>query len=356
MRIQQLSGLERVFKNLLLNTFVMFKSPAKSGDIPALTPEDTVVFIRLHKIGDALVSTAGIKALKEKYGCKVIVIADKRNWFVFHKHPFVDEVVIYKKGLKGMMQTAAAVNAHHPVALVNLHDRPTTTGSILTGLIDARYKLSVYDESNSKLFSHTVPMPDPLKHHVVERMAASLEPLGITKNDSWNVVFEPSKEAKEKAEAFIRNLYPEGTRVVGVNISAGSRARYWGHENFRKLINWLEKANLHYILICAKDDLDLASQIVEEKYISCSESFEVFGAMIQKVDLLFTPDTSAVHLASASHVPVFGLYVRESEGYKNWNPYKSEYEWIINPQLITETGFDELSDKFEQFVQRVLFY
>ena len=60
--------------------------------------------------------------------------------------------------------------------------------------------------------------------------------------------------------------------------------------------------------------------------IYSSESFDKFAAMIFQLNLLITPDTMAVHLASANKVNVFGLYVHDTAS-MIWSPYGSDFEF-----------------------------
>lgn len=352
MRIQSLSKIEHFFKDLLLDTYLHLKAAPKTTAAIDLTPTDTVVFIRLHKIGDGLVAVPSMKAVKDKFGCRIVVVAEKRNQFIFRSYPFIDEVIVYKKGLMGVADAAAAVNRLKPKLLIDLHEKISTTSSLLAGQIRARFKISLRSR-NEKLFTHTVPVPDTSRFHPTERTAATLQPLGIYPDESWNILFEPSAGAFQKAETFLRGNYPVGTRVVGVNISAGSEARFWGVANFQKLVQFLTERGLPYILITAPHDLERAKDIAPEPLIACFPEFEVFAAVISKVDLLFTPDTSAVHLASVWKIPVFGLYNKEHVGFINWYPYRSRYDWIIADNL-NMIPFETVSEKFGPFLDQTL--
>ncbi len=350
MRIQSLNKVEHFFKNLLLDTYLSIKAAKKTTESISLTPADTVVFVRLHKIGDALVAIPTMKAVKDTFGCRIVVVAEKRNHFIYRNYAFIDEVIVYRKGLMGVSDAAATVNRLKPRLLIDLHEKISTTSSLLVGQINAPFKISIRSR-NEKLFTHTVPMPDPSRTHPADRTAAVLQPLGLASDESWNILFEPSTDAYQTAETFMRSNYPVGTHVVGVNISAGSEARFWGVENFKKLLHLLTERGLPYILITAPDDLERAKQIAPEPLIACFRDFAVFAAVISKVDLLFTPDTSAVHLASVWKVPVFGLYNKEQPGFINWYPYRSRYDWII-ADSVAQIPFETVREKFGAFLDK----
>lgn len=348
MRIQSLNKVEHFFKNRLLDTYLSLKAAPQPTEPITLTPADTVVFIRLHKIGDALVAIPTMKALKDRFGCRIVVVAEKRNHFIYRHYAFINEVIVYKKGLTGVTDAAAAVNRLHPKLLIDLHEKISTTSSLLVGQMNAPFKISIRSR-NEKLFTYTVPMPDPSRTHPADRTAAVLQPLGIVPDEGWNILFEPPAEADQIAETFMRSNYPIGTRVVGVNISAGSEARFWGIENFKKLLALLGERGLPYVLITAPDDLERARQIAPEPLIACFPDFAAFAAVISKVSVLFTPDTSAVHLASVWKVPVFGLYNKEQPGFINWYPYRSRYDWII-ADAVAQIPFELVREKFGVFL------
>jgi ADP-heptose:LPS heptosyltransferase len=47
------------------------------------------------------------------------------------------------------------------------------------------------------------------------------------------------------------------------------------------------------------------------------------------MSLLVSPDTSAIHLASAFHIPAVVLYVQSDKDLSIWEPYGSDYEVVV---------------------------
>ena len=93
--------IEHYFKNRLLDTFLGLCKPPLPTELPCLTPDSTVVFLRLSRIGDALISTPLIRFVKERFGCQTVVVADQCNHFIFQHNPSVDHVIVYRKGPLG---------------------------------------------------------------------------------------------------------------------------------------------------------------------------------------------------------------------------------------------------------------
>ncbi len=347
-----LKRLEIFSKNLLLDLFLLAVRAKPNLPLPNLTVSDTVIFLRLNRIGDALVSTPVIKLIKEKTGCRTVVVADRANAFVFERCPCVDQVIVFQKG-KGMWHILRQINALKAKVWVDLHDSLSTTGSLLAGLAKIPNKISL-EKRNKTIFTHTVPDPDPAIFHVSERLASLLPILQIPfSNAELEVAYETKKESLSKVKYFLENLFPNPENIIGINISAGGENRFWGVENFRCLVQKLQDNKRKYIILCDKANFDRAKEMIEEKFIFCSPIFDEFAAIISQLSLLFTPDTSAVHLASAFHVPVFGLYVSEKAGFLNWYPYQSPYDWIISPPPLSQISFEETYEKLSVFMEKM---
>ena len=74
--------------------------------------------------------------------------------------------------------------------------------------------------------------------------------------------------------------------------------------------------------------------------------------MISKLNFLFTPDTSTVHLASAFRVPMFGIYVQYNTNDLPWTPYQSKHEIVITrePNFLN-LSFEDVIPKLKPFIE-----
>ncbi|MDH7605205.1 MAG: glycosyltransferase family 9 protein, partial [Melioribacter sp.] len=142
-----------------------------------------------------------------------------------------------------------------------------------------------------------------------------------------------------------------------INISAGSEARFWGIENYKGLIKEIKRyPNTKIIILCSPQDIHKAEEISENLIpVFYDKSFEKFSAMISKLNLLITPDTSIVHIASAFNVPVFGLYVKYNTNDMIWNPYNTEFECIITEQpTLKNVKLEDTINKLKPFLEKLL--
>ncbi len=73
------------------------------------------------------------------------------------------------------------------------------------------------------------------------------------------------------------------------------------------------------------------------------------------LNLLVTPDTAAVHLASAFYIPVFGIYVQYATEEMIWSPYRSDFEYVLTrePNLKNVT-FEEVASELGSFLKKYI--
>ena len=350
-RPARLKWAEHFFKNLALDAFLALRRGRVGNGPVHLTAADTVVFLRLNGIGDALVSTPCIQAIKKRFGCRTVVVADVQNHFIFTNNPSVDHVVVYRKGPLGLWRARRDAQAFRPTAVVDLHEQLSTTVSLLAGVLSAPCKVSLH-KRNAALFTHPVPDLDPASHHVVERLAHLGEAFGPAGCPGpLRLTYRAPAAATRKAQDFLRTAFPGASRFVGLNTSAGGDSRFWGVDNYRRLADALRADGWTPVVLASPADRERVAQALDPAPVFCSASFDEFAAVIGELAVLVSPDTAAVHVAAAYGIPVFGLYVAERVGQLNWYPYGSHYEWIIAPSTIKNIPFADAWAQLRPFLQ-----
>lgn len=333
---------------------LLFSSDNRSSARVVLGPESRVLFVRLNRIGDALVATPLITSIKNSIGCTVDVLSATSNSFVFQHVPAVDHIFIYDKR-KGYRNILSQLNNIKYDAVFDLHDDVSFTGSYLISKIKSPVKIGLYKKTH-KLYTHSVTKPDPTKHHVVERMMALCGPLEIINDTSKiNVVYSPKEQSLMNAKYFIEQHFPVKSFLIGVNISAGSAARFWGVLNFKKLLALLKNDYSQIVILADKKDRTHAQQIAESNYpVFIRDSFDDFCGIIPHLNMLITPDTSIVHVASAYLIPVFGLYVRYNTSEVIWYPYRSLFDYVeTTDSALNSISYDDVKKKIIPFIKRV---
>lgn len=349
--------IEIYLRKFLLSLYLFFKKNEKKQTELKISKEDKILLVRLNRIGDALVTTHVIKHIKEHSGCEIHVLADRKNFFIFENDKNVDKTFIFPRKLKEIKILQEEINNSNYLALFDLHDDVSTSASLFIGMLNIENKIA-YDKKTRKLFTHLVPYLDPKKHHIIERYSQFLDYLKIPYNrDEIRVNYQPTEEASNYAENLVNNLFEEKKILVGINISAGSEARFWGIERYKELISYFSKYDVNILLFAAPTDIEKAKKIIDnEKLISAGPTFDRTTAVIKQLDFLFSPDTSVVHIASGFNIPVFGIYIHYNTDNVVWYPYNTKHELVVTEKpTLNELAFDTVINKLKIFFEQIYY-
>jgi ADP-heptose:LPS heptosyltransferase len=216
------------------------------------------------------------------------------------------------------------------------------TSTIFCLLTNARWNVGI-SKDNSFAYDITVPMLSRRDTHIIDRIAQLLIPFNIhPSSEQIFVRYCTSPESDQFADQFLQKNGLLGHQIIGVNISAGGEVRFWGVENFQKLLKYIREAYPEYktLLLYKPSYARRAQKIVEflpNVILSpVTSSFDQFAALVKRLSFLVTPDTSAVHLASAFKIGAVVLYVQSNKALRIWEPYNTDFEAVI-------TDIDDLS-------------
>lgn len=149
------------------------------------------------------------------------------------------------------------------------------------------------------------------KQHVLDGFMEFVKVLGI--NDfvyEWNVI--TSDEDEEFVEQFVIN---EKKNIV-ISPCSSKKLRNWSNENYAKTVDYLtEKYNAHVILCGGPSEYEIETAKKIEQLsnhpvtnITGKDTLKQLFALMKKADLVISPDSGPMHIASAAGTPVIGLH------------------------------------------------
>lgn len=346
--------IEIFLRRVLLNLLLIFSKRRTSPENPFINSGSNVLFIRLNRIGDALVTTPLLTQIKKQIGCKIYVLADLKNHFIFGHCPVVDKTFIHQKGPEGLREIKSLIEKKNIDTIVDLHDDVSFSVSYILSNLKVKQIFGL-NKKSEKLNTHTVSRLDSTKHHIIERTLELSKLFGLKpdyESAQINYSFKPesNKYAEEQLKSFKDKF------LLGINITAGSEARFWEKDKFKKLIETINNYQLNHVLFTNLEYYEIAQEITSEKNIfPPNEDFDIFAAGISKLNMLFTPDTSIVHIASMMKIPVFGLFVKYKTKDMIWSPYNTDFESVITEEsTLQNVTFDEVKNKFIPFLEKNL--
>jgi ADP-heptose:LPS heptosyltransferase len=293
------------------------------GDAPR------VLLLRQDRIGDVLVSVPVIRALRGAYPrARIDILFSRTNYGVRQAiAPYIDHAWRYDKTLASAVRVMGALRAVRYDVVVDLMDNPSVSAQLLTRWCGAPYRLGIRHERAGH-YTHAVPLLDRRRVHIVERMAQLMLPFGI---DPTHVPLELEYQLSDADRALARTRLGPTDRPLrlAVNISASSRSRYWGRDNFIACIRWMRDFDPRFAIsvsgaLAYRAEVEAIAAATGAASLPPLASFHEVAAVLHEFDMLLTPDTSVVHLAAAWKTPMVGLFP-DSPDVVPWYPYHSPY-------------------------------
>jgi heptosyltransferase IV len=290
-----------------------------------LNKMNSVLFVRLGKLGDMMTASYAIKSVRRAFPrIKIGLLTLPRSRELFR---YCDEIDMLKLWAPVSLPFLAVSERFRSWdLLVDLTDEPSRRSVLALKLIKPKHSIAFDNIKTKPCFEKTIPTPDREKTHMLERMAAMAAALGGIRRDLRPVVYlKPG--LKEKLRLEQEQITGKKGAVITLNISAGHKSRYWQQEKWEALAAaLLKKYGKAWIRILhspadEKEAAALIKKINSPRVLRYDgKSLHDFLAHIAASDMLVSPDTSAVHAACARGVPVTGLYPEPYWNFVSWKP------------------------------------
>ncbi len=306
---------------------------------PSAGSDFRILIVRPDRIGDVLLSTPVIAALKQHYPNARITLMTRE--FVRHaveNIPGVDEWMAYEpdgrhKGIKGFFALIREVRLKDfRIALV-LHSHFKLAAAIYGAGV--RYRIGPFSKPHSYLFFNRGlrQKRSHVEMHEADYNLQLLRRLGIralTRQYPLQVSIEESTKV-EVAEWLKNAGMPEGDMIV-VHPGMGGSALNWPETHYSDLILALAKEGKNVVVTGGPTELHLLERIEKSlgKYSNRIVFFKNRGerrldfliGILDRAKVVVAPSTGPMHLAVALNKPVVTFFppIRVQSAIR-WGPY-----------------------------------
>jgi len=278
-----------------------------------------LLIIKLSSLGDVILSTPGLRAIKEKFPHhKISFLVGEESKEVLLRCPYIDELLVVDlkgkdKGLRGLFNIARSLSKKNFDLVIDLQNNRAS--HLLAGL---SLSIERYGYDNHKfgfLLNHRLkdekPTLDPVTHQF-----RVLKMLGIDLRDK-HLELWPSKEDEEYVDHFLsREWLSADQRIIGINISASKRwlTKSWPRGQLAKLCDELGLRNIRVLITGTENDTQEAAALIamvkNTKIINaCAKtSVNQLASLIKRCSLYISADSSPLHIAAAVNVPVIAFF------------------------------------------------
>src|SRR3989338_2386749 len=291
-----------------------------------------ILLIRTDRIGDVVLSTPAIKAVRDAYPAAYIAFMVRpyaRD--IVEGNPYLNKVIIYDKdgAHKSFIATvlfALGLRKKHFDTVFILH--PTNRAHIVAFLAGIPNRIGL-DRKMALLLTKRIKDKKFLgEKHELDYTLDILKTLGITAKEK-----SPYVPVKESAENSIniklaREGYGGTEPLVAIAPGASCPSKRWPAERFADLVGRLkEKYGLKTVIVAgpgdAKEVAELKSHLKTEVLdLSGKTSVGELAALFKKCRIFISNDSGPVHIASAVGTPCVVVFGRKQAGLspKRWGP------------------------------------
>jgi ADP-heptose:LPS heptosyltransferase len=311
-----------------------------------------VLIVRLGKIGDIIISSFVFEVLKKRFPeIDISLLTLQSNREVLKHNTDIDHLILSKKNLSLFTKIFLLRKVNYDL-VIDLNDDPSTTSKIIRRIINADRIVGF--NFNAKNSSDLFPQPPKDKTHIIDRLSFLLNELGIklSKNDIHPKLYLGAQENDEIKQQL--NAVQKKNKIVALNLSAGAEIRYWEIVKWIELINriHLENPEIIFLPLSTSEDKHLRIKIFEKVdnlllIVQNYKSFHHFASYIYNSDILISPDTAAVHIASAFNKPIVAIYPDYEWNFVSWKPLSDKFIAIKSKSnLINSVSVDEVYNSF----------
>jgi ADP-heptose:LPS heptosyltransferase len=291
-----------------------------------------VLFLRHDRIGDMILSTGVLRAIAGAYPTiELDVLASPINAPVLRHEPYVHEVVVFDR--RAPLSFPAAFRdlrrRRYDAVIDCMVTAPSLTTLLLMLATGARYRIGVRALGND--FAYTLPVPArESAEHIVDKLGAlvtafGLQPTAVDLRPRVRLTAEELERGDRVWRGPTDDRPPMGKKVL-VNVSAGRAHHAWPDERFVEVVRTVRGRypSAEIVVVSSPADRGRAARIAAEGGARLVEDRGIRDAMsiVAHADVVFTPDTSIAHAASALGRTAVVLHPRGNAAI--WGPYKTD--------------------------------
>lgn len=301
---------------------------------PALKTPDfkRILVARTDRVGDVLLSTPVIKALRDYYPSSYIaMMVSPYARDIVEGNPYLDEVIVYDKdarhkGWLGSLRFAAKLRRKKFDLALVLH--PANRAHLVVFLAGIARRIG-YNRKMGFLLSDKLSHTKQLgEKHESEYSLDLVRYLGIEPEDKKP--FMPLSAESEKWAEDVLSGYgiSKGDKLLAVHPAASCPSKIWPNQSFAEVAERLsEKHGFKVIVVAGPKDIALAEQVIKNMRhpainLAGKTSLSGLASILKRCRLFISNDSGPVHIASAVGTPVISIFGRNQKGLspRRWGP------------------------------------
>ncbi|MGA2298109.1 MAG: glycosyltransferase family 9 protein [FCB group bacterium] len=358
--LKQIENFNRRLLYSLLKIF--FKNPKASIPLDKSQIKKILIF-RYDVIGDMLVTTPVFDLIRKHLpDTELHVLASSKNSFLIKNDERIDKIYEWDKKYFSLFSLIQKMRKEKYDLILAMVLFRTTFSGLLANFIGKKkaVKVTVLHEKRKDLYSALFNVQVNLSEwrqkvtmaELQYRMICILFDLNFNNLDINLSLPIPEENLKTAIDYY--SILSKKRNII-LNISSRESFRKWSVENNKHLIEKIIKKyqDVRVIISSSPEDYDEAKSICPERseqvtlFKPTQDMWDVF-ALIRYSDLVISPDTGIIHIASMFKKPVLGLYSSINNKDSDWDAFGVPFRKILsrNSTPLSTITVDEVFEAF----------
>ena len=294
--------------------------------------------VRLDTIGDVLMSTPAIRALKESVpDRRITLLTSSAAAPTARLVPEIDRVIVYdppwmkatpprKNSARELARIESLRTMRFDAAVVfTVFSQNPLPSATMCYLADIPLRLAHCRENPYQLLTDWVRETEPSSgiRHEVRRQLDLVATVGATTADEHLSMRVPPAARRRLAAALAARGIAEDEPVAVIHPGATAPSRRWPPERFGVVADRLARAGLRVVFTGHADEGDRVAAAMagmRSPSVDLSGTLDIAGlaALISRAAILVTNNTGPAHLAAALATPVVDVYALTNPQHTPW--------------------------------------
>ena len=314
-----------------------------------------VLLVRLRSIGDTVLSTPSLFALKRFLPQAEIDILVE-DWVapVLAEHPHVDNVVVLDRrgGFPARARVARQIRSAGYDVVYNLHGG--TTATFLTRATGARHRVGFKSYQYAQLHNHQAPPSSLLwgepKTHSVKQQLALLGWTGVPVSDRPRTHLAVTDEATASINRQLTQADLHEDRPLAlIHPAAAFATKQWSTENFARVAEFVTKRGFAPVAIAGPNESEIITTLVNAASVpiaSLDLSLPEVTALAARSQIFIGNDSGIAHIAAAVGTP--SVVIFGSSNIAHWRPWNKAAAEVVYEAMPCQPCHGYHCEKFPQ--------
>ena len=271
-----------------------------------------ILVIKLGGLGDLILATASLKMLRRKFPkAKISLLIYDNFQSLFRDCPYTDETILFNRKKTNLSELLNGLKQKHFDLSLDFKNNSLTHLVAYLARIPSRYGFS--RGITGCLLNCAEVLAKDLSEEPVKQQYRILKKLGISSFDDTLQLW-PNHQDEDSIDGILKKRgVLRSDKLIGLAIGASPEwpTKNWPIDNFSKLSLLLIQQGLKVILLGTNYLRKKVEKFPRHKNIISfvgETNLNQLVSLIKRLDVLITPDSAPMHIASATGTKIVALF------------------------------------------------